>query len=99
MNSYHDPSRIAEDHHLRSNHIRELIHEAVLIETSPNRTEIPKVLVQFWHDRADVPEDVRNCLDSWEPLKKQGFDRVLFDDTEARYFISRRVGRAYLRAF
>lgn len=99
IHSVLDPSRIAEDDDLRSRHIRELVQEAVPIEISSSRTDIPKVIVQFWHDLDEIPEDVQECLDSWEPLKKQGFKRVLFDDAGARRFISERLGGSYVAAF
>lgn len=99
MRFVHDPSSIAEDDDLRSRHIRELVREAVPIEISASRTDIPKVIVQFWHDLHEIPEDVQECLDSWERLKKQGFKRVLFDDAAARRFISKRLGGSYLAAF
>jgi mannosyltransferase OCH1-like enzyme len=60
---------------------------------------IPKVIVQYWHDSDAIPADVRECLDSWEPLIKQGFMRSLFDDHAARRFISIRFGRLYVAAF
>lgn len=99
MPSIYDPSRIAEDDALRSRHIRELVQESVPIENSPSRTKIPKVIVQFWHDLDEIPEDVQECLNSWEPLKNQGFKRVLFDDERARCFISKRLGGSYVAAF
>jgi len=99
MHSFIDPSRIAEDDDLRCRHIRELVQEAVPIEISSSRTNIPKVIVQFWHDMDEIPDDVQECLDSWEPLKRQGFRRVLFDDAGAKRFISKRLGGSYVAAF
>ena len=99
MHSIHDPSRIAEDDVLCSRYVRELVQEAVPIENSSIRTDIPKVIVQFWHDLDEIPNDVQECLDSWEPLKKQGFKRVLFDDAGARRFISKQLGDTYISAF
>lgn len=99
MPSIYDPSRIAEDDALRSRHIRELVQESVPIENSPSRTNIPRVIVQFWHDLDEIPEDIQECLNSWEPLKNQGFKKVLFDDDRARRFISKRLGGPYVAAF
>ncbi len=99
MHSVNDPFHIAEDDNLRSSHIRELVQEAIPIENSSSRTDIPKVIVQFWHDFENIPEDVQDCLDTWEPLKNQGFKRVLFDNTGARQFISKRLGDSYVAAF
>jgi len=57
------------------------------------------VIFQYWHDPDAIPADVRECLDSWEPLMKQGFQRLLFDDQEARRLISKRFGPPYVAAF
>ncbi len=99
MHSFHDSSRIAEDRELRSEYIRELVQEAAPIESSSNRTEIPKVIVQFWHDLDAIPGDVQECVDSWEPLIKRGFTRVLFDNDQARRFIAKTLGRVHVSAF
>jgi mannosyltransferase OCH1-like enzyme len=98
MHCSHDPSQIAENDHLRSSHIRELVQEAVQIGASPGEADIPKVIVQFWDERNAIPEDVQECLRSWEPLETQGFERVLFDDTNAKCFIAR-LGGPYSAAF
>lgn len=99
MHSYLDPIQIAEDDQLRSNHIRDLVHEATPVITESNGCDIPKVLVQYWDDLQNTPADVRECLDSWEALKNQGFDRVIFDYYRARDFVSRELDGRYLQAF
>ena len=93
------PSRIAEDDGLRSCLMRYLIQEGAPSEPPLDPVTIPKVVIQFWHDASAIPTDVQECLDSWEPLGSQGFKRVLFDDYEARRFISRHFGRHYVAAF
>ena len=57
------------------------------------------MIVQFWHDSADVPPDVSECLDSWRPLIECGFRRVLFDDDTASAFISKFLGSMHAAAF
>jgi hypothetical protein len=101
VNSDTDNFNIAEDDDLRSSHIRELVQETTSIDKASSRTdvEIPKIIVQFWHDLNDIPEDVKDCLDSWEPLKNQGFKRVLFDNASGREFISKGLGDSYVTAF
>ena len=94
-----NPSSIAEDDGLRSRHMRHLIQEVVPTEPPLLPVTIPKVVIQFWHDASAIPADVRECLDSWDPLASQGFKRVLFDDYEARRLISKRFGRRYVAAF
>ena len=94
-----NPTRMAEDESLRSSLMRHLILDVAPDEPTPPSTTIPKVLVQFWHDASDIPADVQECLDSWQPLERQGFKRVFFDDIKARRFISKRFGSRYVTAF
>lgn len=99
MQFLNDPSHIAEDDRLRSRHIRELVQETTPIDAPSGPANIPKVIVQFWHDSSAIPPDVCECLDSWEPLTGQGFKRALFDDNEAKRFIASRLGGPYVAAF
>lgn len=94
-----DPSLIAEDDRLRSSYMRELVREAASADASSGRVRIPRVMVQYWHDSGAVPDDVRECLASWEPLTGQGFERILFDDNTARGFIASQFGRTEVAAF
>jgi hypothetical protein len=99
MPSVNDSIYIAENDDLRSNHIRELVQEKISIAKSFCRTVIPKIIVQFWHDLNDIPNDVQDCLDSWAPIKNQGFKIVLYDNNSAREFISKGLGDSYVTAF
>ena len=94
-----NPSHIAEDDSLRSRQMRRLIQEAAPSEIQLAPLTIPKVVIQFWHDASAIPTDVLECLDSWEPLVSQGFERILFDDFKARRFISRHFGRRQEAAY
>ena len=47
----------------------------------------------------DVPTDVRDCLDSWTPLLRRGFRRLLFGDASARRFIADAFGPEHVDAF
>lgn len=60
---------------------------------------IPKVLMRFWDDADAVPPDVRACLDSWEPLRADGFDILTFDDETARSYIAKNGAPRHLEAF
>ena len=93
------PSRIAEDDGFRSRLMRHIVQEVEPTKPSLVAVTIPKVIIQFWHDANAIPADVQECLDSWESLESQGFKRILFDDYEARRFISKRFGRRYVAAF
>jgi mannosyltransferase OCH1-like enzyme len=94
-----DPFRIADDDALRSRYMRRLIRESLSGRARRPVRVIPRVVIQFWHDRGDIPTDVRDCLDSWAPLVGHGFRRVVFDDRSARRFICRRFGRRHIAAF
>jgi hypothetical protein len=93
------PSNIAEDDRLRSGYVRELIQRADAAPSASDGAAIPRVICQFWHDRAAIPRDVIECLNSWEPLVTQGFKRLLFDDDDARRFIAKRFRGRYVAAF
>lgn len=95
----HVARRIAEHDRLRSEYVRKLVQDAAPTEPPHVTATIPKVIVQYWHDRFAIPADVHECLDSWQPLMRQGFKRLLFDDYEARRLISKGLGRPYVTAF
>src|SRR4051794_11040603 len=99
MQLCNDSSTFAEDDYLRSCYMRELIQDEHPIALPSGQVAIPKVIIQFWHDSDALPVDVRDCLDSWNPLKILGFKRVLFDDNKARAFIRSEFGRSYVTAF
>ena len=92
------PVEIAEEHRSRSHYMRRLIQET----DSCLRQDVdllPPVLVQFWDDAKAVPDDVSECLNTWQLLDAQGFERVLFDDDSAERFISEHYGPRHLAAF
>ena len=95
----HDPVRAAEDAGLRSAHVRELLQRPAPTKSRPRPPPIPRVIIQFWDDPFRLPSDVRECLDSWQPLAKSGFTRVLFDDDRASRFISGVFGPTFVAAF
>ena len=99
--SPHTASVVAENDALRSSYVQGLVQAAAPAPTHPSRDEdpIPKVIVQFWHDLTDIPNDVRACLHSWRTLHSHGFTSALFDDALAKHFISLHFSRRYLRAF
>ncbi len=94
-----DAVRTAEDDAQRSAHVHHLLFDTAARRKPVPAAPIPRVIVQFWHDSADVPSDVSECFDSWGPLLECGFRRVLFDDDTARVFISKFLGRTHAAAF
>ena len=95
-----DPATLADDHQLRSRYIKDLLHNRSGPGAQPHQhATIPKVIVQFWHDPAALPTDVNACIDSWRPLTRHGFTKLLFHDSTARDFIRANFPRRYTTAF
>ncbi|WP_338661227.1 glycosyltransferase [Pararoseomonas sp. SCSIO 73927] len=85
---------------LRSEFVRRLfVAECAEGNPSANAAGIPKVLVRFWDDAAAVPPDVQACLDSWNPLREDGFEVLTFDDASAAAHIRETCGPRHLEAF
>lgn len=91
--------RVAEDDAHRSAHVRDLLFDDASHGLALPTRPIPRVIVQFWHDPAEVPSDVAECIDTWRPLIERGFHHALFDDATARAFISRFLGSTHTAAF
>lgn len=90
-----------EDHSFRSHVIQWLLHRdpKELSREEDCGTTIPRVVIQYWHDRDELPNDVAECINSWRQLEREGFNVHLFDDVLARQFISASYGTRYLTAF
>lgn len=103
MSAY--PLGFEEDDRLRSAFIRaltleQLEHTAPPIASGLNQAEaVPKTLVRYWHDPSDVPDDVRACLDSWDPLRNEGIEFQMFSDVSAATYIAERYGIREREAF
>src|SRR5580692_4188318 len=73
----------------RSNFVRELVQRP----NEPARVPAghlappPRRIVQFWDDLGRLPEDVRDCMESWKKLERFGFELQIFDESSAREFI------------
>lgn len=100
------PRGFEEDDLLRSRFVRDLtlaqMRRAPSESTESREGEgepIPRTLVQFWHDARDVPPDVRSCMDSWEPLRDEGFAVHVFADGTAADFVADRFGAREREAF
>lgn len=99
------PSGFEEDDRLRSDYIRMVTLRQIQsgsqtdLDNADEPCEIPRTLVRFWHDPLDVPEDVLECLNTWETLRDEGFTFHMFDDASAAAFISERYGRREVEAF
>jgi hypothetical protein len=82
-----NPSEVAEDDDLRSLCMEMLISAGGGEPFTGDPSPPPRLLVQFCDDVTTVPEDVRECLNSWAPLEDIGYKRLLFDDASATKFI------------
>ena len=90
-----------QHHRQRSEFIRSLVQKSRAPQTADNEAPpaVPKTIVQFWHDPARLPEDVRECISSWSRWETCGFAHRVFDTTRAREFISRSLSLDHARAF
>lgn len=95
-----------EDGPRRSRFIRELMLQQLsrpravpASAAEREQTIIPKTLVRFWHDPHRVPADVRSCMESWDALRREGFEFRTFDDASAAAYIEARYGARERAAF
>jgi hypothetical protein len=103
MDTYPQGFEQCED--LRSAFIRDIVRRQLEVPAGSvegfhaEPTLIPKRLVRYWHDPADLPEDVRTCLASWDHLADEGFELRFFDDISAAAYIAGGYGERELQAF
>jgi len=90
-----------EDHRARSNFVRRLVQSSRESEAASSTLSSgpPKRIVQFWNDLDRLPEDVKECIESWRRIEGQGFERLLFDERQARDFIRRKLGSRHEKAY
>lgn len=85
----------------RSNFVRDLVQcSSKSVQTSVAYLPAPpKHIVQFWDDLRDLPNDVKECMDSWKILEQSGFELEVFDENLAREFIRVHLGSRFEQAF
>ncbi len=90
-----------EDHRARSNYVRRLVQRSGESNavSSAYLARPQRRIVHFWNDLGRLPEDVRECIESWRKLEEQGFELLLFDESLARDFIRQRLGPRYEKAY
>src|SRR6056297_1388745 len=92
------PPGFEENDKLRSEFIRDLTLHVLQSPDShdagepPFSREVPRTLIQYWHDPSDLPSDVRDCIASWDSLTDEGFQMRMFGDTSAAAYIAERFG-------
>ena len=102
MNELSEADPLSKKERNRSNFVRELVqncNEPRLGGTAEFAIEIPKRIVQFWDDLERLPQDVKECMDSWKVLEQSGFEIQVFDESAAREFIRINLGSRYESAF
>jgi hypothetical protein len=89
------------NHRYRSNFVRKLVQRPNEPSRVPVRHVAPprKRIVQFWDDLGRLPEDVKECMESWKKLEQFGFELQVFDESSAREFIRIHLGSRYEKAF
>lgn len=88
-----------EHHRQRSEFIRSLVQKPRAPQTAAGEAPgIPNSIVQFWHNLAQLPEDVRECISSWSSWKTHGYAHHVFDTAGAGEFIGRSLGPDYAYA-
>jgi len=92
---------LENDERSRSNYVRELVqrpNEPAQVPEGHLATP-PRRIVQFWDDLGRLPQDVRECMESWKKLEQSGFEIQVFDESSAREFIRGNLGSRYENAF
>lgn len=77
-----------DDHKFRSKAVHWLLHHEGVNESSEDKKSIPKIVLQYWHSKHELPSDVAECMESWRKLQEEGFEIVRFDDLAARQFVA-----------
>ena len=64
-----------ESHRARSSFIRGLVQRSREpdVASSIFSRKPPKRIVQFWNDLGRLPEDVKECIESWRRMEAQAF--------------------------
>lgn len=92
-------SEVSENHELRSKYVWNLLKSCDIRDSSCHTEKIPKIIIQYWSDENEVPEDVLECINSWKKLEKYGFIQLLFNDKSSEEFIKKNYPPHYLEAF
>lgn len=102
MNDLTELDPLSKAERIRSDFVRKLVHRSN--EKHPRlreeySSEIPKRIVQFWDNLDHLPQDVKECMNSWKDLEESGFSIQVFDEVAAREFILKNLGARYESAF
>src|ERR1700730_884019 len=101
MHEFREEDPLENNDRDRSNFVRQLVQrpsepaQVLAAHLAPP----PRRIVQFWDDLDRLPEDVRECMESWKKLERFGFELQVFDESSAREFIRIHLGSRYEKAF
>ena len=101
VNEHREVDPLGGNERSRSNFVRDLVQcfgKSVLIPAAYLPAP-PKRIVQFWDDLHNLPNDVKECMDSWKILEQSGFELEVFDENSSREFIRVHLGSRYEQAF
>ncbi len=88
-----------EHHRQRSEFIRSLVQKSRVLQNADSEApSVPNTIVQFWHNLAQLPEDVRECISSWSRWESHGFAHRVFDMKGAGEFVGRSLGPDHAHA-
>jgi Glycosyltransferase sugar-binding region containing DXD motif len=101
VNEFCEEDPLEKNDRDRSNFVRELVQHPnePAPEAAVHQAPPPRRIVQFWDDLGRLPEDVRECMESWKKLERFGFELQVFDESSARAFIRIHLGSRYEKAF
>lgn len=92
---------ISENDQRRSEIVHDIVQNngKLFKHHSNSNDSIPKIIVQYWDDPNSIPNDVHQCLKTWDQLSEIGCKRLLFNDQSARNFISKVLSQRHLEAY
>lgn len=101
INETNEADPLTKAERSRSNFVRELVQFYSEPVQSPEvyLPAPPKRIVQFWDDLGRLPQDVRDCMESWKILEQSGFELQVFDEKSSSEFIRIHLGSRYEKAF
>jgi len=99
------PPGFEEHEETRSRFIRQLTLQQMKVHDRPSAAPlcatgaIPRKLVRYWHDPGALPDDVADCLSSWDRLAGEGFELHMFGDASAAAYVAAVHGERGAAAF
>lgn len=101
MNTHLHTDPLGKDDRARSDFVRQFVQRSgeELSVSAAYKTPPPRHVVQFWDDLRRLPQDVRECMESWKQLEQYGFEIQVFDDSSAREFIRMHLGLRHEKAY